>query len=46
MDEVVIKVSQLDYDNSSMMVLLDSGATHALRPASSVEEWEASSFFG
>ena len=37
----VIKVSQLDYDNSSMMVLLDSGATHALRPATSEEEWES-----
>ena len=39
----MIKVSQLDYDNSSMMVLLDSGATHALRPANSMEEWEAAS---
>ena len=37
----VIKMSQLDYDNSSMMVLLDSGATHALRPATGMEEWES-----
>ena len=39
----VIKVSQLDYDNSSSMILLDSGATHALRPAESEVEWDEAS---
>ena len=37
----VIKVSQLDYDTSGSAVLLDSGATHALRPAVDLCEWEA-----
>ena len=37
----VIRVSQLDYDTSGSTVLLDSGATHALRPAADMVEWEA-----
>ena len=37
----VIQLSQLESDPNGMMVLLDSGATHALRPASSQMEWEA-----
>ena len=36
----VIKVSQLEADPNGLMVLLDSGATHALRPALSLQEWE------
>ena len=36
-----IRVSQLDYDTSGSTVLLDSGATHALRPAADMVEWEA-----
>ena len=35
----VIKVSQLEHDPSGALVLLDSGATHALRPALRWEEW-------
>lgn len=36
----VIKVSQLDYEHGNTMVLLDSGATHALRPAFNDAEWD------
>ena len=39
----VTKVSQLDYDNSSFMILLDSGATHAFRLAESEVEWDEAS---
>ena len=35
----VIKVSQLEHDPSGALVLLDSGATHALRPALCWEGW-------
>ena len=37
----VIKLSQLDAGAENMMVLLDSGATHALRPALTEGEWAA-----
>ena len=36
----VIKVSQLEAGPNGLMVLLDSGATHALTPALSLQEWE------
>lgn len=36
----VIKVSQLEHDPSGQLVLLDSGATPALRPARDQDEWE------
>ena len=35
----VMRVSQLSHEESGDWVLLDSGATHSLRPASSEEEW-------
>ena len=35
----VIKISQLEHDPSGQLVLLDSGATHALRPARDQVEW-------
>ena len=35
----VIKLSQLEHDAGDL-VLLDSGATHALRPAKDLEEWQ------
>ena len=34
-----IRMSKLEFEDSRDWVLLDSGATHALRPASNVEEW-------
>ena len=37
----VMRVSQLSHDESSGWVLLDSGATHSLRPAMNDEEWKA-----
>ena len=37
----MIKISQLDVATEGMMVLLDSGATHALRPALTEGEWAA-----
>ena len=37
----MIKISQLEVDAEGMMVLLDSGATHALRPALTEGEWAA-----
>ena len=37
----MIKISQLDVAAEGMMVLLDSGATHALRPALTEGEWAA-----
>lgn len=36
-----MRVSQLSHDESSGWVLLDSGATHSLRPAMNDEEWKA-----
>ena len=39
----MIKMSILDIGHGDQWVLLDSGATHALRPAVSDEEWENAS---
>ena len=38
-----LHVIQLDYDSGGATVLLDSGATHALKPSSSMAEWDSAS---